>query len=75
MRHSDGLTFADCFKSTQDIYRTLITTAVLCQWIAEHDTAPTDEEAEELARKIDRKLCEAWGEIFSLAMLEWRDGQ
>ena len=45
------------------------------QWIAEHDTPPTDGEAEELAREIDRRLCEAWGEIFSLAVLEWRDGQ
>jgi len=43
--------------------------------IAEHDTPPTDGEAEELAREIDRRLCEAWGEIFSLAVLEWRDGQ
>ena len=41
----------------------------------EHDTPPTDGEAEELAREIDRRLCEAWGEIFSLAVLEWRDGQ
>ena len=47
----------------------------LCQWIAEHDTPPTDGEAEELVREIDRRLCEAWGEIFSLAVLEWRDGQ
>ena len=39
------------------------------------DTPPTDGEAEELAREIDRRLCEAWGEIFSLAVLEWRDGQ
>ena len=53
----------------------IISAAVLCQWIAEHDTPPTDGEAEELAREIDRRLCEAWGEIFSLAVLEWRDGQ
>ena len=59
----------------KEIYRAIISAAVLCQWIAEHDTPPTDGEAEELAREIDRRLCEAWGEIFSLAVLEWRDGQ
>ena len=64
MGHSDEWTFADYFRYEKEIYR-----------IAEHDTPPTDGEAEELAREIDRRLCEAWGEIFSLAVLEWRDGQ
>ena len=75
MGHSDEWTFADYFKYEQEIYRAIISAAVLCQWIAEHDTPPTDGEAEELAREIDRRLCEAWGEIFSLAVLKWRDGQ
>ena len=75
MGHSDEWTFADYFKYEKEIYRAIISAAVLCQWIAEHDTPPTDGEAEELAREIDRRLCEAWGEIFSLAVLEWRDGQ
>ena len=75
MGHSDEWTFADYFRYEKEIYRAIISAAVLCRWIAEHDTPPTDGEAEELAREIDRRLCEAWGEIFSLAVLEWRDGQ
>ena len=71
----DEWTFADYFKYEKESYRAIISAAVLCQWIAEHDTPPTDGEAEELAREIDRRLCEAWGEIFSLAVLEWRDDQ
>ena len=58
MGHSDESTFADYFKYEQEIYRAIISAAVLCQWIAEHDTPPTDGEAEELAREIDRRLCE-----------------
>ena len=49
-------------------------------WAQLHTFSATDtgiiyRKAEELAREIDRRLCEAWGEIFSLAVLEWRDGQ
>ena len=47
MGHSDEWTFADYFKYEKEIYRAIISAAVLCQWI----------------------------EIFSLAVLEWRDGQ
>ena len=72
MGHSDEWTFADYFRYEKEIYRAIISAAVLCQWIAEHDTPPTDGEAEELVREIDRRLCEAWGEIFSLAVLKWR---
>ena len=75
MGHSDEWTFADYFRYEKEIYRAIISAAVLCQWIAEHDTPPTDGEAEELVREIDRRLCEAWGEIFSLPVLKWRDGQ
>ena len=63
MGHSDEWTFADYFRYEKEIYRAIISAAVLCQWIAEHDTPPTDGEAEELVREIDRRLCEAWGEI------------
>ena len=72
MGHSDEWTFADYFKYEKEIYRAIISAAVLCQWIAEHDTPPTDGEAEELAREIDRRLCEAWGEIF--CWLCWNGG-
>ena len=48
MGHSDEWTFADYFKQEQEIYRAIISAAVLCQWIAEHDTLPTDGEAEGL---------------------------
>ena len=48
MGHSDEWTFADYFKYEQEIYRAIISAAVLCQWIAEHDTPPTDGEAEAL---------------------------
>ena len=37
MGHSDEWTFADYFKYEQEIYRAIISAAVLCQWIAEHD--------------------------------------
>ena len=42
MGHSDEWTFADYFKYEKEIYRAIISAAVLCQWIAEHDTPPTD---------------------------------
>ena len=64
MGHSDEWTFADYFRYEKEIYRAIISAAVLCQWIAEHDTPPTDGEAKELAREIDRRLCEAWGRNF-----------
>ena len=43
-------TFADYFRYEKEIYRAIISAAVLCQWIAEHDTPPTDGEAEELGK-------------------------
>ena len=45
MGHSDEWTFADYFSYEKEIYRAIISAAVLCQWIAEHDTPPTDGEA------------------------------
>lgn len=38
MGHSDEWTFADYFRYEKEIYRAIISAAVLCQWIAEHDT-------------------------------------
>lgn len=37
MGHSDEWTFADYFRYEKEIYRAIISAAVLCQWIAEHD--------------------------------------
>ncbi len=62
------------FRYEKEIYRAIISAAVcasgLRNMIPRHGR-----EAEELVREIDRRLCEAWGEIFSLAVLKWRDGQ
>ncbi len=46
MENSDELTFADYFKAEKEIYRAIISAAVMCRWIAEHDTPPTKQEAE-----------------------------
>ena len=70
MGHSDEWTFADSFRYEKEIYRAIISAVVLCPRIAEHDAPPTAGEAEELVREIDRRLSEAWGERFSLAVLE-----
>ena len=35
MGHSDEWTFADYFRYEKEIYRAIISAAVLCQWIAE----------------------------------------
>lgn len=56
MGHSDEWTFADYFRYEKEIYRAIISAAVLCQWIAEHDTPPTDGEAEELANHTQRAV-------------------
>ncbi len=37
MGHSDEWTFADYFKYEKEIYRAIISAAVLCQWIAVDD--------------------------------------
>mgnify|MGYP000149317650 CR=1 FL=1 len=68
MGHSDEWTFADYFKYEKEIYRAIISAAVLCQWIAEHDTPPTDGEAEELAREIDADCVKHGAKFFRLAV-------
>ena len=47
--------------------------AVMCRWIAEHDTPPTKQEAEQMELEINRQMCEAWAEMYSLAVLNWLD--
>ena len=73
MEYLDELTFADYFRAEQEIYRAIISAAVMCRWIAEHDTPPTKQEAGQMALEIDRQMCEAWGEIYSHAVLNWLD--
>ncbi len=75
MEHSDELTFADYFKAEKEIYRAIISAAVMCRWIAEHDTPPTKQEAEQMELEINRQMCEAWAEMYSLAVLNWLDDQ
>ena len=42
----------------------------------EHDfELPDDAGLKQMEAEVNRELCEAWGEIFSLAVLKWRDGQ
>ena len=76
MEHSDELTFAEYFKSRYDLFRGLITFVVAMQWLIDHDfEMPTDAEIKELVAEANRKVLEAWGEIYALAMLKWLDGQ
>ena len=73
MENSDELTFADYFRAEKEIYRAIISAAVMCRWIAEHDTPPTKQEAEQMVLEVNRQMCEAWGEMYSLAVLKWLD--
>ena len=76
MEHSDELTFAEYFKSRYDLFRGLITFVVAMQWLIDHDfEMPTDAEIKELVAEANRKVLEAWGEIYALAVLKWLDGQ
>lgn len=76
MEHSDEMTFAEYFKAQEAMYRGLITFAVVMEWLADHDFAEmTDKEARLLDIEVSKRMCEAWGEIFILSLLEWRDGQ
>ena len=73
MENSDELTFADYFRAEKEIYRAIISAAVMCRWIAEHDTPPTKQEAEQMVSEIDRQMREAWSEMYSRAVLNWLD--
>ena len=76
MGHSDEWTFADYFKYEKEIFRGMISAAVALRWMIEHDfELPDDAGLKQMEAEVNRELCEAWGEIFSLAVLEWRDGQ
>lgn len=76
MEYSDEMTFAEYFKAQEAMYRGLITFAVVMEWLASHDFAEmTDKEARLLDIEVSKRMCEAWGEIFILSLLEWRDGQ
>ena len=58
------------------IFWLLISAAVALRWMIEHDfELPDDAGLKQMEAEVNRELCEAWGEIFSLAVLEWRDGQ
>ena len=76
MGHSDEWTFANYFKQEQAVFRGIISAAVALRWMIEHDfELPDDAGLKQMEAEVNRELCEAWGEIFSLAVLEWRDGQ
>lgn len=49
--------------------------AVMCRWIAEHNTVPTDAEAAQMEMEINQQVCDAWAEIYVTALREWLDGQ
>ena len=75
MKHSDEITFADCFKSIENVYRAIFSVAIMCRWIAEHNTVPTDAEAVQMEMEINRQVCDAWAEIYVTALREWLGGQ
>ena len=76
MEHSDELTFADYFNAQKEIYRAIISAAVACRWLIDHDfEVPTDADLKEMVAEVNRKVCDAWGEIYALALREWLDGQ
>ncbi len=76
MEHSDEWTFADYFNAEKEIYQTITCAALAARWLIEHGfVMPTDAEIKELVAEANRKVLEAWGEIYALAMLKWLDGQ
>ena len=76
MEHSDELTFADCFHAQKELYRAIISAAVSIRWMIEHDfEVPTDADLRQMEAEVNRELCDAWLEIYVLALREWLDGQ
>ena len=76
MEHSDELTFADYFNAEKEIYRNITCAALAARWLLDHGfVMPTDAEIKELVAEANRKVLEAWGEIYALAVLKWLDGQ
>ena len=71
MEHSDELTFADYFNAEKEIYRNITCAALAARWLLDHGfVMPTDAEIKELVAEANRKVLEAWGEIYALAMLK-----
>ena len=76
MEHSDEWTFADCFHAQKELYRAIISAAVSIRWMIEHDfEVPTDADLRQMEVEVNRELCDAWVEIYVLALREWLDGQ
>lgn len=76
MEHSDELTFAEYFKSKYEFYRGLISFVVAMQWLIDHDFAePTDKDARLMEIEVSKQMCDAWAEIYGIALREWLDGQ
>ena len=76
MEHSDELTFADYFNAEKEIYRNITCAALAARWMIEHDFAvPTDADLRQMEVEVNRELCDAWLEIYVLALREWLDGQ
>ena len=73
MEHSDELTFADYFNAEKEIYRNITCAALAARWLIDHDfEMPTDAEIKELVAEANRKVLEAWGEIYALAIMAGR---
>ena len=46
------------------------------QWLTDHDFAvPTDRDARLMEIEVSRQMCDAWAEIYGIALREWLDGQ
>ena len=76
MVHSDEMTFAEYFKAKYELYRGLISFVVAMQWLTDHDFAvPTDRDARLMEIEVSRQMCDAWAEIYGIALREWLAGQ
>ena len=76
MEHSDERTFAEYFKAEYELYRGLISFVVAMQWLTDHDFAvPTDRDARLMEIEVSRQMCDAWADIYGIALREWLDGQ
>ena len=70
------MTFAEYFKAEYELYRGLISFVVAMQWLTDHDFAvPTDRDARLMEIEVSRQMCDAWAEIYGIALREWLDGQ
>ena len=61
---------------TERIVPAIISAAVSIRWMIEHDfEVPTDADLRQMEVEVNRELCDAWVEIYVLALREWLDGQ